>query len=97
MTMKRTGVKAMQRTTLYISEHVWRDFRVGCMKRNIAASPQVELLMREQLVAWHKEDEETEKEQRLLTEEHNRKARAQREAEWKAKREATLNEVSEGD
>ena len=77
-------------TALYISEHVWRDFRVGCMKRNIAASPQVELLMRKQLVAWHKEDEETEKEQRLLTEEHNRKARAQRETEWKAKRESLV-------
>ena len=46
--------------------------------------------MRKKLVAWHKEDEETEKEQRLLTEEHNRKARAQRETEWKAKRESLV-------
>ena len=97
MTMKRTGGNAMQRTTLYLTEYVWRDFRVECMKREIAASIQVDSLLRKQLFEWQKENEKAEKEQCLLTEEHNRKARAQREAEWEAKRKATCNEGSRGE
>ena len=71
---------AMQKTTLYLDENVWRSFRMACLKRNMAASPEVELLMRKQLVVWHKEDEKAEEEGRCLVEQRNREQRAKREA-----------------
>lgn len=41
-----------KRITLYVDEHIWRQFRAACVTRSKSASEVVDLFMEDQVIRW---------------------------------------------